>query len=475
MVTMRYGLKTPLLSNTPLEHVIDDNATLATNIATAMLGNVKLRCETRNDEHLARTLQIWKQQHATNICVRSASDTEDTTDVLTVSTEDDEENTTMTTTNGNSNSHNAPTDVLAMPVLNTAQTPSFKTMQQVQDEKPVISQEQIDALRTLEQKSIGTRYDEVETTEVEYLWSGYLPMKPTLITGKAGCKKSWLATYFASVVSSGGIWPDGTQATKGGVVLITPEDGASDTVAYRLKSLGADMSNILDLTLVERSDVVLNAPTVTPFSLPRDFDILEQAIRYISATLVVIDPILAVTGRIGRNEDTCRNLIMTPLNNMCDRLGVCVLMLNHLTKGYYNPKNIETQISGAFHNASRVSYIAEKDVEREGVSVVKQFKNNIHETMPPLSYRIAKDATGKPLVEFLNARNVSMLDKIKSSNISELRQNILTLLYTRGYPMTPSAIAQQLDVNAVTVRVEMRRMLERKELQQSMHGLYEIA
>ena len=257
--------------------------------------------------------------------------------------------------------------------------------------------------------------------------------------------------------------------------MITLEDDPSDTVAGRLKALGADMTNILDLTYIKVNDVSLaDTTTSTTFALPRDFPRLEQAIRYVKATLVVIDTIMSVSGKLGNNEESCRDKIMIPLTQICNDRGVCVLMVNHLRKGTYNEKNIETAIMGSFHNVCRLSYIAQKDTTREGVTVIKQFKNNLAPEAPPIEYRLVNKLNGSVDLAFLEEQTPDMITQLTGTDKSALQRAIITLLYNSGYPMTPSGVAQMLDVNASTVRVEMRRMIDRKQLRTTSYGNYEV-
>jgi hypothetical protein len=318
-------------------------------------------------------------------------------------------------------------------------------------------------------------YSDIEETEVEWLIPGYLPMKPTLITGKAGSKKSWMAAHLAALASRGGKAWTGDEVARGGVVMVTPEDDPSDTMAGRLKALGADMTNILDLTKIKVNEVSLaDTTTTTTFSLPRDFARLQQAIRYVSATLIVLDPIMSITGKTGNDEANCRDKIINPLTQMCDEMGVCCLMINHIRKGTYNEKNVETAIMGSFHNACRLSYIAQKDSAREGVSIIKQFKNNLGPESPPIEYRLVSGLNGKVDITFLKENEQDRVAKLTGTDKSALQKAIITLIYTKGYPITPSGVAQLLDVNASTVRVEMRRMLDRKQLRMTSYGNYEV-
>ena len=83
--------------------------------------------------------------------------------------------------------------------------------------------------------------------------------------------------------------PDGAGGGEpAGVVILTAEDDLSDTVRPRLDAAGADVSKIAALTAVRRTTdgggEVLDTPTLL------DLEALRQAIAFVSAALVIIDP-----------------------------------------------------------------------------------------------------------------------------------------------------------------------------------------
>ena len=112
--------------------------------------------------------------------------------------------------------------------------------------------------RLLEAKLV--RLADVKPERVEWLWPGRIPLgKLTLLDGDPGVGKSTLAVHLAAQVSIGGRWPDDTDCPTGGVVLLSAEDGLSDTVRPRLDAAGADSTRIVALEAVPAPDATTTA------------------------------------------------------------------------------------------------------------------------------------------------------------------------------------------------------------------------
>src|SRR5207249_2375561 len=76
---------------------------------------------------------------------------------------------------------------------------------------------------------------------VRWLWPGYLPLgKLVVLDGDPELGKSTVTLDLAARISAGRPMPDGTPTIAGGVVLLSAEDGAADTVRPRLDAAGAN-------------------------------------------------------------------------------------------------------------------------------------------------------------------------------------------------------------------------------------------
>ena len=85
----------------------------------------------------------------------------------------------------------------------------------------------------------------IEPTPIDWLWDGWLAKgKLQVLAGQPGTGKTTLAIALAAITSIGGVWPDGSQATAGNVVIWSGEDDPADTLVPRLIAAGADRSRI---------------------------------------------------------------------------------------------------------------------------------------------------------------------------------------------------------------------------------------
>lgn len=66
---------------------------------------------------------------------------------------------------------------------------------------------------------------------MNWLWDGYFARgKMTLLAGEPGTGKTTIAMSIGATVTQGGIWPDGTVAEAGNIVIWSGEDDPRDTL-----------------------------------------------------------------------------------------------------------------------------------------------------------------------------------------------------------------------------------------------------
>ena len=126
--------------------------------------------------------------------------------------------------------------------------------------------------------------NDVEQTEVDWLWYPYIPFgKLTIVQGNPGEGKTFFAVQLAAACTNQKFLPDMEPFEPFNMIFQTAEDGLGDTVKPRLVSSGADLQRVL---VIDDSD---NPLTLTD-------DRIEKAIRENNAKLMVIDPLQAFLG-----------------------------------------------------------------------------------------------------------------------------------------------------------------------------------
>ncbi|MDD3182399.1 MAG: AAA family ATPase [Alphaproteobacteria bacterium] len=205
------------------------------------------------------------------------------------------------------------------------------------------------------------RGDQVKMEPVDWLWRGWLARsKLHILAGVAGTGKTTIALSLAAAVTSGGRWPDGSRAILGDVVIWSGEDDPADTLAPRLKAMGANMQRIHFVNGVN------DGQGHRSFDPAKDIAALAQAIETIRPALLIVDPIVsAVAGDSHKNTETRRAL--QPLVDMAAKAGVALLGISHFSKGSAGRDPTE-RVTGslAFAALARVVMAAAKVEEEQG-------------------------------------------------------------------------------------------------------------
>jgi len=224
--------------------------------------------------------------------------------------------------------------------------------------------------------------DQIKAEKVDWLWTNRIPMgRLTLIDGDPAAGKSWLSLAVASEVSRGEALPFGRNpAGPANVLLMSCEDGYSDTVRPRLDQLGADVSRIaIPNPGRGLSTAMLNA------------SFIEQAVKQLGPALVIIDPIIAFAGRKNTTQSDDVRQLLSPLMGLSERHAFACLIIRHFTKQV----DVRAMYRGGgavdFMAACRSAFIIVESEEEPGTRVMAQVKNSLGPKSPSLSFRIDSD------------------------------------------------------------------------------------
>lgn len=211
---------------------------------------------------------------------------------------------------------------------------AFDWIQQSGTAKELVREIEKNPRHVLAEKQLNIiSLDSVEPKDIEWLWPGYLPLgMMVMIEGKKGVGKSWLTLKLAAMVSKGNIDVPGTQVgTKGSgkVLMLCHEDTVDEVIVPRLKSMGANLSNIeiIDNTIDSESG------EEKWFDLYEDIDVLEDRLSGDEYKLLIIDPLNNyINAGLDTYKDSHIRAVLSPLSAMAQRTGVCTIGIRHHKK-----------------------------------------------------------------------------------------------------------------------------------------------
>lgn len=236
---------------------------------------------------------------------------------------------------------------------------------------------------------VTVRLDAVKPERIDWLWPGYLARgKLHVIDGDPGLGKSTIGFDLAARVSTGTPWPDSSPGVKGGVVIMSAEDGLGDTIRPRLDAHGADSSRVVALTGVRELE---ESTGELRERLPNlsDLTAIRRAADSVEAALLIIDPLSAyLPPGVDAFKDADVRRVLAPLATLAERLDLAVVIVRHLRKSggkaiYSGGGSI------GIIGAARVGFIVGQHPDEDGRCVFAISKVNIARKAPALAYRLA--------------------------------------------------------------------------------------
>lgn len=205
----------------------------------------------------------------------------------------------------------------------------------------------------------------------------------TLAAGREGTGKSSFGIWLAAELSRGTL-PGTFYGRARNVFYAAVEDSWSRTLVPRLMAAGADLDRVFR---VDIEDTLRG--TETMLSLPRDVDLMEDAIDEYDVAALIVDPLMSTLGNgtdAHRTQDVRQAL--EPLVRMAERTKALTLGIAHFSKASGTDAAQLISGSGAFKDLSRAALAFARDRET-GEQVMTQVKNSLGSLdLPSYSYLI---------------------------------------------------------------------------------------
>jgi len=228
----------------------------------------------------------------------------------------------------------------------------------------------------------------VKPERITWLWKGHLPGgKLCTLDGDPSVSKSTLGVELAARISTGTPWPDGAPCDRGDVLILSAEDGLSDTIRPRLDAAGGDPERVHALTAV-RAVTDDGAPCERPPTLA-DIGPITAAIEQTAARLVIVDVLMAyLPGRVDSHKDQDVRAVLSRLSTMCEDTGAAMILLRHLNKSTAGSPLYRGGGSIGIVGAARAGWLVARDPDDEHTRVLACTKSNLAPEFPSLAYRL---------------------------------------------------------------------------------------
>ncbi|MEP7378806.1 MAG: AAA family ATPase [Chloroflexota bacterium] len=231
---------------------------------------------------------------------------------------------------------------------------------------------------------------DVTPRDVEWLWPRYLALgKVALLDGDPGLLKSGILVDLQARITTAAGAPDGSAMLDepADCIYVTGEDDPDDTIVPRLIRAGADLRRV----------------TIFPsLAMPRDSEILREAVGDLRARFIAFDPIMAHLDETVKTQiDHLVRIKLQPLVDIAREFKACVLASRHLSKEANRAALYRGGGSVAFGGLARAVFAVGRDPDDRERYVFAAVKTSNAKTPPSLSYRAdAISDTAPPRVKW---------------------------------------------------------------------------
>ena len=238
-------------------------------------------------------------------------------------------------------------------------------------------------------KPVITMLNTVAPQKVEWLWPNRIAIgKNNLLCGDPGLGKSLLALDVAARVSRGDFFPERDfEQQPGGVVILTLEDHAADTLVPRLLAHEADLSRIAHVQGL--SEIDSDGKSIHGIDLLHDIQSVRIAIEQVdNCKLLIVD---TISDYLGEKTDSHKNrdtrAVLNPMAALANECRVANLIISHLRKG--DGRAIHAAMgSVGFVGQCRVAWMITRCPTNQRRRLMASMKNNLADDSSGLAFTI---------------------------------------------------------------------------------------
>lgn len=315
----------------------------------------------------------------------------------------------------------------------------------------------VDSIHTREErkpkrKLSVQRLDQIQEEQVDWMWRGVLAKGITVIfDGAPGVGKSLLVYDLISRYTTGRAWPDGSPPGEVRPVLIVqPEDHIPSVVGPRLRVAGA-APDLVHIAGIEGETV----------QLPRDFELLREAILHFRPGLVVLDP-LTMLFEHGRDDNRRGDsvAVLAPVKQLAQEIGFCLIVVRHTKKDTTGGAMGAGAGSFAANGIARAVFLIGTHPREQSLHLMAPTKISLDQKRKALRFRIVDD-NGVGRVEWdgtddCSADDIATMNK-RIPKKDEALEFVARLLQERG-PLPLSEVKREAVTQGHAERTVERAM-----------------
>ena len=245
--------------------------------------------------------------------------------------------------------------------------------------------------------------DRAERAPAPWLWPGRMPAgRMTLIDAMPGTGKTTLAASIAATVTTGQPWLDGQAGPAVGTVLWLGYEDDPGVVAGRIEAAGGDPARVV---------MVSKGAGGRPLVLPRDISQIEEIVKAVRPSLVVVDPIAGFVDLRGTDSSVRSKLL--PLTEMAQQHGFAILGLRHPTKSAMSSRGPALYAGGgsiAIAAVARAAMMIARDPY--GDIVIAASKSSLAAFPPSIEMLIETHENEHPVLRFVGVSPFKTADEI---------------------------------------------------------------